>query len=1364
MCDGYDGAIRWREGERLEQLFEHRVESLRQQGREDQLAVDGGDATLSYAQLEARANQLARFLAAHQCVRPGDRVGLLFDHAVDGYVAMLAVLKLHAAYVPLDAVFPADRLSYIASDAGLRTVLSRSNLSGLFTELENTVRVLFLDALESEITAESKARLAEEEVAEPVDDLCYVIYTSGTTGRPKGVAVRHASICNFVRIAAEVYGVTGEDRVYQGLTLAFDFSLEEIWVPWMAGATLVPKPNGGTLLGPELDTFLREQRITALCCVPTLLATLDESASDLRFLLVSGESCPQDLVTRWHRPGRRFLNVYGPTEATVTATWTILHPDRPVTIGVPLPTYSVVVLDPEADQALPVGAMGEIAVAGIGLADGYVNRPDLTARAFITDFLQIPGNPGGKIYRTGDLGRVNDEGEIEHHGRIDTQVKIRGYRVELSEIESVLRQAPGIGQAVASTCRPEPGSVELVGYYSPRPGAAPVDPAGVYEYLRRRLPGYMVPAYLEQLDVLPLTAGGKADRQSLPAPSGPRGLAASDAYVAPSTATELLLADQLSSILGLEQVSVESNFFDHLGADSLLMARFSAAVRTAADDLPAVAIKDIYLHPTVRELAGALDASRATDELPSELASDFTELPAPRGKPRYVLCGVLQLLAFASYICCAALGLDVGAGWLAGGHGVLDLYARAVVLGGGMLIVTGAFPVIAKWALIGRWKHERIRVWSMAYFRFWLVKTLLIANPAARLCVGTPIYGLYLRALGAKIGRGAVIQTRHVPVCTDLLRIGPGSFIRKDMFMNGYRARAGVIETGAITIGADVFLVEHTVLDIDTTLEDGAQLGHSSSLHTGQVVPAGQCWHGSPARPAAVGYDYRTVAASPFSAGRRAGYSIGLLLVLLVALGPFEAAVATLGLAHLPLVVHPTYGDVLAIAAVLFFGALLVGLVVVATVPRLLTRFLEPGMVYPLYGFHYAVARTISRTSNVHFFNTLFGDSSAIVHYLRVLGYRFGHVVQSGSNFGIEVKHEIPSLSEVGTGTMVSDGLSMVNAEFSASSFRVVPAAVGARNFLGNNICFPAGARTGENCLLATKVMVPIGGPIRHDVGLLGSPCFEIPRSLGRDGRFEHLTTGLELKRRLAAKTRYNVATMGLYLLASYLLVVGVVFTALMPLGGSWWRSWAGIATTTLLDVAFVIAFSVLVDRAVSGFRRLQPRFCSIYESPFWRHERFWKLTAIDFTQMLNGTPFKNVAWRLLGVKIGRRVFDDGCAMPERTLVSVGSEATLNMGSELQCHSLEDGAFKTDRLSVGANCTVGTGAWVCYGVTMEDGSMLDVDSFLMKGSRLVAGARWAGNPATEVQADAALRAARPPSGDEPRFEVDPLGNFVAIGS
>jgi len=624
-------------------------------------------------------------------------------------------------------------------------------------------------------------------------------------------------------------------------------------------------------------------------------------------------------------------------------------------------------------------------------------------------------------------------------------------------------------------------------------------------------------------------------------------------------------------------------------------------------------------------------------------------------------------------------------------------------------------------------------------------KTLVVDNPLVLLCRDTPLYVLYLRALGAKIGAGVTILTSHVPVCTDLLTIGPGSVIRKDTYLNGYRATSGVIEIGTVTLGANVFVGENAILDIDTAMGDDAQLGHSSALLAGQAVPDGQCWHGSPARPAEPGYDYRTVASARCGTLRRAGASAVRLLAELAVVGPVAIAVASLLLAPSRRLADLLAGqtdiadwagdrDALVAAAILVFGLLVPGLLVVVTVPRLLSRALEPGKVYPLYGFHHGLQRAVSRLSNVQLFVDLFGDSSAIVHYLRAIGYRLTPVQQTGSNFGTEVEHEVPTLCSVGTGTSVADGLTFMNAEFSASSFRVMPVAIGKRNFLGNAIAYPAGGRTGDNCLLATKAMVPIAGPVREGVGLLGSPSFEIPRSVRRDHRFDHLATGPELERRLAAKNRHNAATMGLYLLVRYLYVVGLTLVVFWRFGSRGWPGWAATLAAIMLVLAFTLAYFVLVERAITGFRPLRPQYCSIYQVPFWRHERYWKLHGNAYLAMFDGTPFKGTLWRLLGVRIGRRVFDDGCSIIERTLTSVGSDCTLGAGSIVHCHSLEDRTFKSDHVTIGDGCTVGVGAWILYGTIMGDGSLLDTDSFLMKGEHVPPDALWRGNPATEVSA------------------------------
>ncbi|MGO4803786.1 Pls/PosA family non-ribosomal peptide synthetase [Arthrobacter sp. 2MCAF15] len=1329
-----DQTARWHRGERLDQLFEDRCDLLQDEGLGTQVAVDAGTIVLTYAQLDERANQLARHLLL--CgARPGDRIALLFDQPWRAYVAMLAVLKIRAAYVPLDPGFPPDRLKYIVEDADATMVLSLSHLRDLLPEVAAVT--VCLDDVQDQVDAKDSSRLNRKDMGGTQDELAYIIYTSGSTGRPKGVAVEHASICNFVRVAAAHYGIRATDRVYQGMTIAFDFSVEEIWVSWMAGATLVPKPKGPNLLGADLAEYLTEHKITALCCVPTLLATIDEDLPGLRFLLVSGEACPKDLVTRWHRPDRRFLNVYGPTEATVTATWALLDPDGPVSLGVPLPTYSAVILDPDGCRALPRGESGEIGLAGVGLARGYVNRQDLTERAFVPDFLGIDNNPSGRIYRTGDLGRINDRGELEYFGRIDTQVKIRGYRIELTEIESCLLQLPGIAQGVVQTFEPEPGVVELAAYYTLRQDIQSIDAQDLHRMLRTRLPGYMVPAYFEELDAIPMMPSGKVDRKLLPRPARRLSLAAAGSYTAPTNDAEKALAGQLGTVLGLEKVSVDAHFFNDLGADSLLMAHFCARVRKDTD-LPSAAMQDIYENPTVRQLAEYLQALQ-TRQLESALAHSTPEdgpaAPKPVPPPstfQFVMCGVVQLLIFLGYTTYAAGLLIVGYQWTSGGSNLFDMWLRSIGFGAATFLVLSVTPILVKWVLVGRWKPEQIRIWSPGYLRFWAVKTLTRANPMV-LFVGSPLYVLYLRLLGAKIGKGVVILSRKVPACPDLFTVGDNTVIQKNSSFLCYRAQSGVIETGPVTLGNNVLVSEKTTLDIGTSMGNDTQLGHSSSLQTGQAVPDGQTWHGSPA--ARTNADYRRVPAMTCSTRRRVIFSLLQLfnrLVLVVpaaVLGLAALLPSYLGSGHLQLGNPSFFLDVVGVTLVLYVVGLVTGLIVVFTVPRLLNRFLKPDKVYPLYGVHFTIQRMVSRMSNVRLYKDVFGDSSYIVHYLRALGYKLGKVQQTGSNFGPTLAHESPYLSSVGTGTMVADGLNMMNADFTSTSFRLSQVRIAGHNFLGNAITVPIGSRVGDNCLLATKVMIPIDGPVRTDVGLLGSPPFEIPRSVQRDAQFDEKKMEEAKNRALPAKNRHNILSMVLFLAVRWVLLFIATLSGAVAVSAFSVLGVLSVAAMMLAMLVFRVLILVLVERSVMGFRHLKPQYCSIYDRYFWRHERLWKLLAMPG---FNGTPFKPLIWRMLGVKVGKRLYDAGANMPEKTLVTIGDDGALNEGATIQGHSMEDGAFKSDRIRLGDRCTVGVDAWINYGVTMQDGAALGADALLMKGEDVPENATYTGNPAREV--------------------------------
>lgn len=1316
LAEGYDHEIRWRPGERLQHLLARRCA---QEGDRTALDIDG--ERVSFAELERQANRMARFFAA-EGYGTGDRVGLIVDRSVASYVALLAVLKIGAAYVPLDTKFPSDRIAFIAGDAGIKAFVTTQAAQALVAGVG--LPVFELGAAMRGADEHLAAPLDDVSAERPADALCYIIYTSGSTGRPKGVAVNHSSICNFVAVAAEVYGYEPGDRVYQGMTLAFDFSVEELWVPLLSGATLVPSPADRQLVGEDLATFLAERRITAMCCVPTLLATIDDELPDLRLLLVSGEACPPDIVARWHRPGRRMLNAYGPTEATVTATWTEVAPGKAVTIGVPLPTYTVAILESSRNALVGDGDVGEIAIAGVGLAEGYINRPDLTASAFVPDFLQLANNPSRRLYRTGDLGRITDDGEIEYLGRIDTQVKVRGYRVELAEIENVLLEIDGIAQAVVVTHEAELGLVELAAYYTCFDAGTCPSREQLVEALRSRLPGYMVPAYIEELAEMPLLASNKADRKALPAPSGPRLVARSRQYVAARSPTEQIVADCLAETLKLDAVSVEDHFFDDLGAHSLLMARFLSNLNTRLPD-DRTAISDVYLAPSVALLTAEIEARRERDSRakrtvePVHVASDF----------EHVRCGALQaayyVVTYALYVAIAGIGV-----WWAGSAGTTgDIVIRATLYSIATLAVLMALPVVAKWLVIGRWREERFAIWGMKYFRFWVVQHLTTYS-AWQAFRGTALFNVYLRLLGARIGDGVLILADRMPIATDLMRIGDHAVIRKTAFVTGHRAENGYIETASITLGARAVVGEAALMDNDTAIGDDGQLGHSSALLSGQSIPAGERWHGSPA--CATDTEFRYMPHVATTRLRRTMYAAARLVTtlfaatLILTIAGLAFATATAGPAAS--LVFP-FWQVLATSLAVFIGGYATALALHLIVPRLLHLMLVPGKVYPLYGFHHYIAELLAQFGKSTLFQILFGDSSAIVHYFKWLGIHQPRLKQTGSNFGTATAYDSPFEVEIGSGSMISDGLTIINMEVGSGTFRLAQSRIGERCFIGNMVLLTPHAKLGDNCLVGTKTMVPVDGEVRENVGLLGSPPFEIPREVVNGQRFNPIPQTEEDKARLAAKNAFNFRTGLLHLTSQWCLLFGLMLIAaatgaLYGALGTW-----SLVLGTALAPFWVLAHGIMSERfSLTGFQ-IGAHNCTIHEPYFWHVERHWKLGETLVKYALTGTPFRPMMLRLVGLKVGRKVYDAGAGIAEKKLVEIGDHCCINTGTSIQGHSLEDGLYKSDHIVIGNGCTIGPAGFVHYGVRMGDNSVLASDAFLMKGATTEPSSYWQGNPA-----------------------------------
>ncbi len=535
----------------------------------DAVAVSSREERLTFAELDARADRLARLLAARGA-GPERIVALALGRSVEIVVAQLAVLKTGAAYLPVDPDYPAERIAFMLADAKPVVVVTKP---GTPLPVDN---VLVLDGSEAHGPASPLGRSV------PLTAPAYVIYTSGSTGTPKGVVVTHAGLASFASAEIAHFDVRPGDRVLQFSSPSFDASVLELCMALPAGAALVVPPPG-PLLGEHLAAVLREEGVTHALIPPVAMASVpDVELPAFRTLVVGGEACPADLVARW-APGRRMINAYGPTETTVVATWSDpLEPGATPPIGRPIRNTRVRVLDP-ALRPVPIGAAGELYVAGAGLARGYLDRPGLTASRFLADPF---GAPGERMYRTGDLVRWRADGTLEFLGRADDQVKIRGFRIEPGEIVAVLRKHPGVRDAAVVA-----DGQRLIAYVVGEVGA------GLREHVAAALPAHFVPAAFVRLDALPLTANGKLDRRALPAPAAPVETAG---YAAPETETEEVLAAIWAEALDLDRVGVEDNFFA-LGGDSLRSLRITSMTKSAFD--VEITPKDVLTAGTVLALA-----------------------------------------------------------------------------------------------------------------------------------------------------------------------------------------------------------------------------------------------------------------------------------------------------------------------------------------------------------------------------------------------------------------------------------------------------------------------------------------------------------------------------------------------------------------------------------------------------------------------------------------------------------------------------------------------------------------------------------------------------------------------------------------
>ncbi|MFH8608244.1 amino acid adenylation domain-containing protein [Streptomyces sp. NPDC018029] len=569
--------------------------------RPDATALVCGDVRLSYRELLAAADELAARLRAAG-VRPGFRVGLLLPRSPEMGIAALAVLRAGGAYVPLDRAHPHARLAHMVEASGTGLLVTAAETAAKGEQLGETLGVPCLRADQPSASASPPVSPLEPlaDRSPSPDDLAYVLFTSGSTGVPKGVAVEHRALLNLTVGVRPAFPVTADDRVLQFVSFGFDVAVSDLFFPWVAGAEL-HIARDDERLGDALYARLRDSRITYVFLPPSaamLLPDVTGRLPHLRTLAVGGEACPAELVERLSEPGRRIVNAYGPSEATVYATTGDLEPGEPVVIGRPVPGSRVYVLDARL-RTVPTGVTGEVYIAGASLARGYIGRPDMTAERFVADPY---GPPGSRMYRTGDLARTDARGRLHYLGRSDSQVKLRGIRIELGEIEALLAGSPDVAVAAAAV-RGSGAEQRLVAYVVHRDGATPSDES-LRAHLAARLPGYMLPEVYVHLDELPLNRSGKIDRARLPEPSTER-REPTRTYAEARTATERRVAEVWARVLTLDRVGVHDNFFD-LGGNSVRLLGVLEALRETAEDLTLV---DLFRHPTVASVAAYLDGA-----------------------------------------------------------------------------------------------------------------------------------------------------------------------------------------------------------------------------------------------------------------------------------------------------------------------------------------------------------------------------------------------------------------------------------------------------------------------------------------------------------------------------------------------------------------------------------------------------------------------------------------------------------------------------------------------------------------------------------------------------------------------------------
>lgn len=1304
-----------------------------------QIALIDGERRISYAELDAQASLAAARLVAAG-VKPGDIVGLWLPRGAPLLLMQAAIAKAGAAWLPVDEDTPVERLQVCLDDANGAGVVSCAQFAPRLAEAGVgrpvwTAESLLAPAAPGEHLPARGAVLPE--------DPAYVIYTSGSTGKPKGILISQRSICHFLRSENAVLEVAQADTVYQGFSVAFDMSFEEIWIAYLVGATLWlgPKEISGD---PEaLPRALAANRVTVLHAVPTLLALFAEDVPSLRLINLGGEMCPESLVERWSRPGRAMFNTYGPTEATVSCSLARLRPGEPVTIGTPLPNYGLLVLQvAEAGEnrpltLLPRGETGELCIIGPGLAEGYLGRPDLTVEKFLPN-PWATSEDDARLYRTGDLARIDADGQVLCLGRADDQVKIRGFRVELGEIEAVLAQQAGVG-TVAVLLRKDDGIDQLVAYIVGSDDA-PEDALAAKTLraaLNLHLPPYMVPGRFELLPLMPRLTSGKIDRKALKAMplSAPPPGEAGESDV-PETPAEAALFAALAKLFPGQAILRRLDFFSDLGGHSFLAARLASTLR--ADPAYAhMTVRDIYHNREIGKIAAVLGEAPA-------LATPEAEWTPPSTWKRWI-CGAAQAAAVPGLVTLRM------AQWMApfftyhfftGDAG--DTVPRAIAASIGVFLLATlaefAIAIAGKWLIAGRLKPGSYPLWGLTYYRWWLADRLVESAPAYLLS-GSSLNSWWLRALGAKVGKEVVIgsMTLRAP---DLLAIGDNVSVGNAVNFENARVERGRLLLGQINIGDDCCISSYAILEGNTSMGAFGHLEGQSALADGATVPAGRVYTGSPARDIGP-YDRASQPPRPAVSrlrltGETVFFCFGMILIAVLFFMPvfpsfvlidwfderemmpwLQGRDVTTQLARYFLLAFP------ASAVLIVLTALLSAAIRWGALPRL-----KPG-ISPVHSNIYCAKWLVSHIQESSL-NVLHGIYATVFapYWYRLLGAKVGKGAEISTALGV-----VPDMLTLGDDTFIADAVMLGDEQIDGGWMTMRPTVVSHRSFVGNGSYIPDGTVLPEHVLIGVHTHAPRNEQMHSGDTWLGSPPMHLPAREQVSGFAEHLTFKPSMLRRLGRsliEAFRIVAPHAVVIAVGYTLVLDV-----MPIAGA--GRWGEVVgDLAIAGIAYGIGnFLVVVLFKWLLLGRYRKHAAPMWTPFVWVSEGVTNLyegiAVPNFMRYLRGTPWLPLAFRLFGCKIGRGVYMDTTDITEFDCVHIGDYSELNALTCPQTHLFEDRVMKIDHVDIGQRVYMGPRSSVLYSAKVGDNARLGPLTLVMKGEHIPAGSNWAGCPAAPLR-------------------------------